>query len=416
MPKAGNDMEEGMLIRWAVSEGDRVKVGAVLFEIETDKATLEVESEFEGTLRRIVVKEGETVPVHTPVAYLADSDAALEAFLAALGGALVAKASGAAQAVAPAPEAKPERMAAVLPAGVAGAAQVHIKASPAARKMAAERGMDLASLAGTGSGPGGRILSGDLPIADCGLRIPQSSILNPQSPILNPQLADPKGTTRSPMKPMRRAIARSLTHSIQTAPHFFMKLTVNAERLREMYKAQKKICKATFNDLLVAATGRVMAHFPAFRSQVHGEELLEFASSNIGIAVAVEDGLRVPVVMGVDKMTLAQLAQETKRVIQEARNGKSANAGKGTFTISNLGMTGVEEFTAIINPPEAAILAVGRLVDSVCVHKGEIQPARMLSMWLSSDHRVVDGITAARFLAELKQILEAPEVLERNEK
>jgi len=218
------------------------------------------------------------------------------------------------------------------------------------------------------------------------------------------------------MKPMRRAIARSLTHSIQTAPHFFMKLTVNAERLREMYKAQKKICKATFNDLLVAATGRVMAHFPAFRSQVHGEELLEFASSNIGIAVAVEDGLRVPVVMGVDKMTLAQLAQETKRVIQEARNGKSANAGKGTFTISNLGMTGVEEFTAIINPPEAAILAVGRLVDSVCVHKGEIQPARMLSMWLSSDHRVVDGITAARFLAELKQILEAPEVLERNEK
>jgi pyruvate dehydrogenase E2 component (dihydrolipoamide acetyltransferase) len=159
-----------------------------------------------------------------------------------------------------------------------------------------------------------------------------------------------------------------------------------------------------------------MAKFPAFRTQVHGEELLEFASSNIGIAVAVEDGLRVPVVMGVEGMNLAQLAEETKRVIQEARNGKSVNIGKGTFTISNLGMTEIEEFTAIINPPEAAILAVGRISDVARVCDGKIEPGRSLSMWLSSDHRVVDGIVASRFLTELKKLLEAPEVLERNEK
>ena len=414
MPKAGNDMEEGMLIRWAVSEGDRVKVGMVLFEIETDKATLEVESEFEGTVRRIVVNAGETVPVHTPLAYLADSDAALEAFLAAQGG--EAGAISQTEETAKAPAGGPQRevstaAAAETAAGTVSAGEGRVHASPAARKMAAEGGLDLEALAGRGSGPGGRILSGDLARAGA-----VSGARQPVAAKAQPAHKDPEGTVRKPMTPMRRAIARNLTQSAQTIPHFFMKTTVRAEQLEEMYRRLKPVIKVSFNDLLLAAVAHVMTRFPTFRCQVHGEEFLEFASCNIGMAVAVEDGLRVPVMMGVDKMTLVQLAQETKRVIQEARNGKSANAGKGTFTISNLGMTDTEEFTAIINPPESAILAVGKITDGVRVEQGEIHPVRLLSVWLSSNHRVIDGITAARFLAELRKVLEAPEVLERNEK
>ena len=415
MPKAGNDMEEGMLIRWAVSEGDRVKVGMVLFEIETDKATLEVESEFEGTLRRIVVKAGETVAVHTPLAYLADSDASLEAFLAAQGGEAGPVSQTKDKETVKAPAGGPQRevsttVAAETAAGTVSAGEGRVPASPAARKMAAEGGLDLGALAGRGSGPGGRILSGDL------ARAGAVSGSQPAAAKAQPAHKDPEGTVRKPMTRMRRAIARNLTQSAQTIPHFFMKTTVRAEHLEEMYRRLKPVIKVSFNDLLLAAVAQVMTRFPTFRCQVHGEELLEFASCNIGMAVAVEDGLRVPVVMGVDKMTLAQLAQESKRVIQEARNGKSANAGKGTFTISNLGMTDTEEFTAIINPPESAILAVGKITDGVRVERGEIHPVRLLSVWLSNNHRVIDGITAARFLAELRKVLEAPEVLERNEK
>ena len=412
MPKAGNDMEEGTLLRWAVAEGDQVKVGMVLFEIETDKATLEVESEFEGTLRRIVVKEGETVAVHTPLAYLADSEAALEAFLAAQGGEPGAVSQT--EETGKAPAGGPQREGSTAVAAETAAATVlagegRVHASPAARKMAAEGGLDLGALAGRGSGPGGRILSGDL------ARAGAVSGTQPVAAKAQPAHKDPEGTVRKPMTPMRRAIARNLTQSAQTIPHFFMKTTVRAEHLEGMYRRLKPLIKVSFNDLLLAAVAHVMTHFPPFRCQVHGEEFLEFASCNIGMAVAVEDGLRVPVMMGVDKMTLVQLAQETKRVIQEARNGKSANAGKGTFTISNLGMTDTEEFTAIINPPESAILAVGKITDGVRVEQGEIRPARLLSVWLSSNHRVIDGITAARFLAELRKVLEAPEVLERNE-
>jgi pyruvate dehydrogenase E2 component (dihydrolipoamide acetyltransferase) len=210
---------------------------------------------------------------------------------------------------------------------------------------------------------------------------------------------------------MRRAIARSLQASKQSIPHFYMRMTMNAAPLMEFYRAQKTQYPCTLNDLLVLACARAMREFPAFRSRIEGEELVEFPFSNIGIAVGMDDGLRVPVITGAERLTLRQLAAESRRVIEAAHQGKVAAMGQGLLTISNLGMFGVEEFSAIINPPEAAILAVGALRETVIVSDGAIKAGRVMTVTLSADHRIIDGLLAARFLARLKETLESPDSL-----
>lgn len=414
MPKAGNDMEEGTILTWKVAEGDEIKVGDVLFEIETDKATLDVEAEVAGTLRRIIVKEGETIEVMKPVAVIAENDADADAFIALE----AAKAKAEAPAAAPAPAAPAPAAPADAPAPAPAPSAVQtpvssvggrVKASPAARKFAAERGVNLATIA-NGSGPGGRILSTDVLTAPVGMpAAPGVPMLNPADYAPNPKA--PVTTTRETLSTMRKAIAKNLTTSKQTVPHFYMKLQIEATRFLAYRKAQKAVCGATVNDVLVLAISRAMAKVPAFQSQFHGDTALQFSGSNIGIAVALPDGLRVPVVVGVDQMTLAELAAAAKQAIADTKAGKSVNMGQGTFTISNLGMAGIEEFTAIINPPEAGILAVGGVVEGVKVIDGAIKPTKTMTMWLSSDHRTVDGAVAAEFLGELKKILESPEVL-----
>jgi pyruvate dehydrogenase E2 component (dihydrolipoamide acetyltransferase) len=392
MPKAGNDMEEGTIVKWLVAEGDTVKVGDLLFELETDKATMEIESEHAGVVRRIVVPEGETVSVHTPVAYLGDSEAAVDAFIAVGGGA-----DGAAGTALTADDGEnSEALAEVSESATSPARRIdargereRIGVSPAARRMTAERGVDLAAIT-QGSGPGGRILTSDL--GGVGSRV-----------------------VRRKLTPMRKAIARKLTASVQNAPHFYMKLTVDAVRLLEVYKRQKKICKASLNDLIVLAVARTMAKFPLFRSRIEGDEVVEFPDANVGIAVANEDGLRVPVVMGADRLTLAQLSEETRRLASWAREGSAPTMGKGSLTVSNLGMFRVDEFTAIINPPESAVLAVGAPLEGVKVENGIVRATHLLTLILSSDHRLIDGVMAAKFLARLKEILEEPEGLEKND-
>ena len=213
------------------------------------------------------------------------------------------------------------------------------------------------------------------------------------------------------MSKMRKAIATNLQVSKQTVPHFYLKQTINADPLFAFYKAQKPATGCTLNDVILLAVGKTIQEFPAFRSHVEGNEIVESPSANIGVAVSVDDGLVVPVVMAVDRHTLASLPAEAKRIVETGRKGRLENVGKGVFTISNMGMLGVEEFAAIINPPESGILAVSAVRESVIVKDGAMRAGRVMSLTLSVDHRVVDGAVAATFMGKLKERLENPQTL-----
>ncbi|MBX3730616.1 MAG: 2-oxo acid dehydrogenase subunit E2 [Candidatus Sumerlaeia bacterium] len=393
MPQAGNTMEEGTILAWRVAAGDRVAAGQAVLEIETDKATVEVESPAAGRVARLLAQVGAIVPVQAPVALLADDDAEADAWLAANGtGAACASAEPAPAAAAP--SAPPPQAAAAAPAAADVAPRTHsgrIKASPLARKLAAARGVNLSGIP-RGTGPNGRILAADVETAGASTAAP----------------------VRRPLTSMRRAIARNLQTSKQTVPHWYLRLTLDAGPMLDFYRAAKARHGITLNDLVLLAVGRVVHELPEFRSRIEGNELVEIPHSNIGVAVGTDNGLVVPVVCGVERMTLAQLATESRRVVEAARAGKIEGIGKAVFTISNMGMAGVEEFGAIVNPPESGILAVGAIREEVIVRDGAIRAGRVVTMTLSADHRVVDGLVGARFAARLKQLLENPQTLTTN--
>lgn len=396
MPKAGQSMEEGVIVKWHVQPGASITKGTVLFEIETDKATIEVEATDSGRLARVIVGEGGNSPVLQPVAFLADNDADVDAFIAAAGaGAPATSAAAAAPATA-----APAPVTTTAPATQTETGRV--KASPAARKIAAERGVDLASVA-QGSGPGGRILSTD---------IPASGAAKPAAPAVAaapvPQGELPAGVVRKRMSGMRKAIARNLTLSKTTIPHWYISSRINAGPLMTFYKSQKVKAGCSVNDVIILACAKAIMEFPAMHSRVDGETILEFPGANIGMAVGMDDGLVVPVVMNAQQLTLPQLAVETKRLANQARAGKIENMGLGIFTISNLGMFGVDEFIAIVNPPEASILAVSAVREDVIVKDGAIRAGQTMNLTLSADHRLIDGTLGAQFMARLKALLEEP--------
>jgi pyruvate dehydrogenase E2 component (dihydrolipoamide acetyltransferase) len=268
-------------------------------------------------------------------------------------------------------------------------------ASPRAARLAKELGVDLAIVKGTG--PGGRITEADVKAAS------------------SAPTTVAKGT---PLSRARKAIASAMTYSKQHIPHFYLKLTVRAEGLLALREKLRPRFDLTLNDLIVAAVARSMAEFPRFRSRLEGEEVVQFESANVGVAVATEEGLLVPVVTGADGLSLEALATRLRQLTRDARSGKVHGAGQATLTVSNLGAVGVEEFQAIINPPECAILAVGAVRDDVVV--GDGAPAsgwrapavgKVMTLVLSADHRLIDGVEAARFLSRLKAFLESPETL-----
>jgi pyruvate dehydrogenase E2 component (dihydrolipoamide acetyltransferase) len=221
--------------------------------------------------------------------------------------------------------------------------------------------------------------------------------------------AAPAGAIRKPLSKGRKAMAENLAYSKSTVPHFYMRATIDATAFEAFYSAHKSVC--TINDIIILACGRAMKEFGEFRSRYEGGEVVEFASANIGIAVASDAGLVVPVVEGVDDMKLEALATKSRQAVEGARAGKVSGVGRGTFTVSNLGMFGVEEFAAIINPPESAILAVGAIRNAAVVTGNQVRPGRVFEIVLSSDHRVVDGVAAAKFIAKIKGLLESPESL-----
>ena len=381
MPQAGNTMEEGTVVMWLVQPGDMIEKGQVILEVETDKATLEVEAEYAGRLAKIVVEEGETVPVKTPLAYIADKDADVEEYIAAQ-----SRETAEQKAPAQTTDAPSSPAAAAATTQQPGATEGGgIKASPAAKKLAREMGMDLAAV--TGSGPGGRIVTSDVEKA----RAPSA------------------GPVRHPMTAMRKAIARTLLASKQNIPHFYVRHTIDAGPMYDFYQTCKAEFKCSLNDVIVMACAKAIHEFPEFRSRLDGDEIVEFPTANIGIAVGVEDGLVVPVLVAAENMTLREIAEKTQQIVNSARNGKLHAVGQGVFTITNLGMFGVEEFSAIINPPEAAILAVGAVRNEVVVSGGGMHPGKVMTMTISCDHRIIDGLVAAKFMARLKEILETPE-------
>jgi pyruvate dehydrogenase E2 component (dihydrolipoamide acetyltransferase) len=396
MPKAGQTMEEGTILRWHKQEGDAVTRGEVLLEIDSDKATVEVEASESGFLRKILCPEGVTVPVLAPIAIISGADedvrGVIEAAEAELNAAMGrAPAAGGLPAVeTAASDAGPGVLAA---AGAPGA----IKASPAARKIGRELGIDLGGI-GTGSGPQGRILSTDV-------------IRSADTIHAVPGLLPADGLRPRPLVGMRKAIAHAMVAAKQAIPHFYMKLTIDAGPLFDFYRKEKASCACTINDIVTLACARVIKEFPAFRSRIEGDGVIEYPAASIGVAVGLDEGLVVPVVAGADSMSLRELAAETERIVEAARHGKLIAMGKGVFTVSNLGGFGVEEFTAIINPPESAILAVGAMREAVLVKDGGLRPGRVMTVTLSADHRLIDGLMAARFLRRLKEVLEAPEAL-----
>lgn len=399
MPQAGNSMEEGTIVKWLVKEGDRISKGQPIFEIETDKANMEVEAPEDGRVAKIVAHEGAVVPVKEAVAYLSEG----EVDLAALGVSVAEKKPSSVQAapVEPAVAAAPTAQPVVSAASAVG----EIKASPAARRIAQESGLELASV-GLGSGPGGRILSTDLVRASAaGVSASAAAAVAPVA------MLNASGVVRKKMSKMRKAIASNLSVSKQTIPHFYLRSTINADAMMSYYRGEKAKYPCSVNDLVTLACAKAIVEFPALRSRIDGDEIVEFPNVNIGIAVGVDDGLTVPVLLNAHTMNLQQIAANTRRIVENARAGKLEGWGEGNFTITNLGMFGVEEFAAIVNPPEPAILAVGAVREAVVVKDGFMKPGKVMTMTLSCDHRIVDGLLAAKFMARVKELLENPSVM-----
>ena len=424
MPRLSDTMTEGVVAKWHKKIGDTVNEGDLLAEIETDKATMEFEAfpGQEGKLLYIGTGEGETAPVDTVLAILGDEGEDIEALKA--GGAapkeILAKdaapepAEVPEPAEAPAPISAPAAIPAEAPAPVpAPAAPVatdgSVKASPLARKLAADRGIDLSMV--QGSGDHGRIVKRDVDSFNPAFHTSSQ----PGAAAAAPAPSAPAGEenyTDYPVSQMRKVIAKRLSESKFTAPHFYVTMDIDMDSAIAARKAMNASgdVKISFNDLVVKATALALKKHPAVNSSWMEDFIRINDHVHIGVAVAIEDGLLVPVLRHVDQMALSQISASVKDLAGKAKDKKlqPSDWEGNTFTISNLGMFGVEEFTAIVNPPDAGILAVGGIKQVPVVKDGQVVPGNVMKVTLSLDHRVVDGASGAAFLQSLKAYLENP--------
>jgi len=429
MAQLSPTMEEGRLIEWKVAEGDEVSQGDILAEIETDKANMDVEALGGGVLRAILASPGETVPVGALIGVIAGPDEDISALLAEAGGGLggasgapsedaaasadtaanadaVPAATTGANATAAVSTAAAEAagVSAAVPTAPAATSMNGIKASPLARKMAREAGLSLADLSGTG--PGGRIVKRDIEAAvAAGAALKAGGLTAPRPARLVEETL--------PLSQMRKAIARRLAESIGPVPHFFLTTEIDMEvvlDLRAQLNERASGPKVGVNDLLIKVAAEALARHPEINASWSDEGIRRHGSVDIGVAVAVEEGLITPVLRGVEGKGLQEISAEARALIERARSRRLApeEYQGATFTISNLGMFEIDEFTAIINPPEAAILAVGRTAERAVVVDGEVQVRRRMRVTMSCDHRVIDGAMGARFLGTLKVMLENP--------
>lgn len=407
LPKLSPTMEEGTLARWAKKEGDRIAVDDLVAEIETDKATMEWRAFDPGVLLKILAEEGAVLLPDAPVAIIGEEGEDIAALLAELergaGPArpeAVRAAPPAEKAAAPEPpRAAPEAPRAAPEAPPGG----RVLASPLVRKLAREHELDLRTV--RGSGPGGRIVKRDL---DAALAQPRAA-----GPAAAPAGRQPPRVER--LSSMRRTIARRLTESKQTVPHFYLTIDVDAEPL---VKARAEVNaeleadgeKISLNDLIMKACAMALRRLPEVNASFAGDSIHFHQVVDISMAVAIPDGLVTPVIRDADRKGLREIAKEARELASRARAKKLApeEMTNGTFSVSNLGMFGIEDFAAVINPPEGAILAVGAVREEPVVRGGQVVPGRRMRMTLSCDHRVVDGALGARWLQILRGLLEKP--------
>lgn len=446
MPKMGDTMEEGKILRWIKHEGDQVKKGESLAEVETDKVNIEIESFASGILRKILVSEGDSAPIGAGIALVGAPDEPLpeNAVSNGAGKSALAGTQGQYDGKTPAPSASVQHQAAMTIANSVAPQPVptttintqapstgekgRIFISPIARRLAEEHHIDYSYLRGTG--PNGRIIKMDIeaavaqaarqPIASQPAASPVTAAPAPAVPFLpelTPAAIDTGEVVEIPLTSMRRTIAKRMSQSMQTAPHFYVTSVIGTGKLADLrqqinaYAANDpEPIKVSFNDLIFKAVARALVRMPQVNISFAEDRLIQKKSVHIGMAVALEQGLIVPVLHNVDRQGILDIARESQRLVEAARTGKlrPEDLSGGTFTVSNLGMFDVESFTAVINPPEAAILAIGSITPTPVVVDGQVVVRNRMKVTLSSDHRAIDGATAARFLQEVKRLLEEP--------
>lgn len=387
MPALGVAQEKGTLINWLKTEGQSVTKGEPLMEVETDKATVEIEAPASGTLANVTASPGDEVPVGNKIALILAPGENAEDTSAQRSTVAPARTEAAPQSPAKT-ESTPARAKETRPSGI-------IPASPAARRIAREKGLDLSTLRGTG--PEGAILAEDV-ARSVAAETPGGG-------------GPPKIKETVQLTPMRRIVGERMAKSKQSAPHFYVSMDVDMTeitRKRDALKTAGDAVVPSINDYILAASAQALRDFPALNAAFTDKGVELYADINLGVAVALEDGLVVPVIRNADRLSLTELGQRSRELADKAQKKKlfPLDYEGGTFTVSNLGMFGVDNFVAIINPPQCAILAVGRVAARVVAHGEGIAVRPLMTMSLSADHRVVDGAIAARFLQEVKGQLE----------
>ncbi len=410
MPKMSDTMTEGTIASWHKKVGDSVSSGDILAEVETDKATMELESYDDGTLLYVGVKEGEAVAVDGVIAIIGEKGADYETLLKAQ----TATASVPVETVSTAETAAAPAVAVVTETKVesrpATSSNGRIKASPLAKKLAQEKGYDIAQIPGTGDH--GRIIKRDVE-AFVPTAAPSISTATPGAAAVTlPQVVGEESFEEAPLSQMRKTIAKRLSESKFTAPHFYLTMEINMDKAIEARKSLNEVApvKISFNDLVVKAAAAALRQHPDVNVSWMGDKMRKNHHIHIGVAVAVPEGLLVPVVRFADNKTLSHISAEVKDLAQKAHDKKlqPSDWEGSTFTISNLGMFGIEEFTAIINPPDACIMAVGGIKQTPVVKDGQVVPGNVMKVTLSCDHRAVDGAVGSAFLKTFKSILEDP--------
>jgi pyruvate dehydrogenase E2 component (dihydrolipoamide acetyltransferase) len=441
MPKLSPTMEEGQLSRWLKKEGDKVSMGEPLAEIDTDKATMEMQALGSGVLRKILIQEGESAPLGQLIAIIGEPDEDISALTSQAAATQTAKGSPPSEEAkeSDAPETAPLNAPAATDsvpdkgAGAAAgngrqesrpiesAASGRLIVSPLAARMAAESGIDLRSV--SGSGPGGRIIKRDVEeligqakaaASAPGSQTPQRHLRAVAgSPFQKSASAQASAYRDEPISEMRRTIAKRLVTSLGPVPHFFLTVEIEMDRAAEMRKGINELdpeLKISLNDIIIKVAAAALMQHPQVNASFQDKVVRYYEHADIGVAVAIEEGLITPIVRAADQKSLSEIAAEVRDLAERARNRKLRPEEflGATFSISNLGMFGIEEFTAIINPPEGAILAVGAMSPKPVVRNNEMVVRQMMRVTMSCDHRVIDGATGAKFLQTFKKILENP--------
>lgn len=411
MPKLSDTMEEGVIAKWNVQEGDTVSAGDIIAEVETDKATMDVEVFDDGTILRIIPGEGDAVPLGGLIAVIGDEGEDISDILDGAGDES-SDSSGSSESSEESTEDKSEeKEEASTSESSSDSDDGRVKASPLAKKIAEDKGIDLKSV--NGSGPDGRIIKKDVESfsPSGGLTKPAASSSSDSAPATK-QSFESLESKEVKISQMRKVIARRLSESKFTNPHFYETIDID---MKAAFAARKVMNDAndvriSFNDIVVKACAVALTRHQDINSSWLDDVIMQHGDVNIAVAVAIDEGLMTPVINHADKKGLSQISAETRELAGLARDRKlQPDQMEGsTFTISNLGMFGIEEFTAIINPPNACILAVGAIRDVPVVENGEIVPGKRMKVTLSSDHRVVDGAKAAQFLNTVRNLIENP--------